>query len=49
MFENFHLDDLGRITYRIVRRFGYTEEWWFEYDEKGTKNCTKYIKEEKPF
>jgi hypothetical protein len=49
MFENFEVDDLGRIIYRIVREFGYTEEWWFEYDKRGEKILVKYIKERKPF
>ena len=34
-FENATLDDLGRVIYKIVRRVGYTEEWWFKYDNKG--------------
>ena len=49
MFENFKLDDLGRIIYRITREGGYTEEWWFEYDKRGEKILVKYIKERKPF
>ena len=49
MFENFEVDDLGRIIYRIIRKGGYTEEWWFEYDSRGEKILVKYIKERKPF
>jgi len=48
-FENATLDDLGRVIYKIVRRVGYTEEWWFKYDSKGKKICAKHIKEKKPF
>ncbi len=48
MFENLRLDHLGRVIYRIIRFSGYTEEWWFEYDSKGNKSLTKYIKEKKP-
>ncbi len=48
-FENSTLDDLGRPVYKIVRRVGYTEEWWFKYDDKGKRICAKHIKEKKPF
>ena len=36
-FENSTLDDLGRPVYKIVRRVGYTEEWWFKYDDMNNQ------------
>ncbi len=48
-FEHLHLDNLGRIIYKIARSFGYTEEWWFSYDGQSNRTIEKYIKEKKPF
>lgn len=47
--ENFRFDNLGRIVYKIVRGVGYTEEWWYKYDDQGKKTLIKHIKEKKPF
>lgn len=49
MAENFRFDNLGRIVYKITRKVGYTEEWWYKYDDKGKKILVKHIKEKKPF
>jgi hypothetical protein len=43
--EEYDLDDKGRIIYMKREADCITEEWWYEYDEKGNKICTKYMEE----
>ena len=49
MAENMHFDELHRVIYKIVRKIGYTEEWWYKYDSQGNRTVIKHIKEKKPF
>lgn len=43
--EEYELDDKGRVIYWKREQDYIVEEYWYEYDEKGNKICTKYMEE----